>query len=100
MGTAAGGGGGGGGGGGATRKVINCCLGKASVNNSGNRTRTPTRKNWKIKEIKVVAPRLVLSLPPDSIRLSSNIRFLPAQTLRILRHHPPLVCSRPAHNLT
>ena len=30
-GMAAGGGGGGGGGGGATRKVINCCLGSASV---------------------------------------------------------------------
>src|SRR5271163_524525 len=40
--TAAGGGGGGGGGGGATRNVINCVLGRASVNSSGINTRIPT----------------------------------------------------------
>jgi len=80
-GVAAGGGGGGGGGGGATRKVINCCLGKASVNNSGTRTSTPTRATCKTNESAVVMPRLVLSLPPDSIRLSSNIGTLP-------RHYP------------
>src|ERR1700758_1796132 len=77
IGVAAAGGGGGGGGGGATRNVINCCFGRASVKTSGRITRIPTRATWKMKETKVVAPRLVLNLPPDSIRLSSNIRFLP-----------------------
>src|SRR5262250_644891 len=75
IGAAAGGGGGGGGGGGATRNVINCCLGNASVKISGNSTSTPTSSACKINEIVVVAPRLVLSRPPDSIRLSSNIGF-------------------------
>src|SRR6267142_6017620 len=94
MGVAAAGGGGGGGGGGATRKVINCVLGKASVYRSGMRIRTPSRSICKTKENNVVAPRLVLSLPPDSIRLSSNIRFSPAQTLRTLRHRSYPLCSR------
>src|SRR5580704_15184528 len=76
---AAGGGGGGGGGGGATRKVINCVFVKASVNKSGNNTSIPISITWKIKEITVVIPRLVFNLLPDSMRLSSNIRILPAQ---------------------
>ena len=42
----------------------------------------------------MVMPRLVLSLLPDSIRLSSNIRILPAQTLRTLRHRLLHVCSQ------
>src|SRR6185437_166625 len=73
--TGAAGGGGGGGGGGATRNVVNCCLGSASVINSGIRTRMPTNMACNPKEIAAVLPRLVLSLPPDSIRLSSNIGF-------------------------
>src|SRR5205085_11724036 len=73
---AAAGGGGGGGGGGATRNVINCVLGKASVNSSGSNTRTPISATCNTNEKTVVAPRFVLSLPPDSIRLSSNIRLL------------------------
>src|SRR6201997_5823429 len=72
---AAAGGGGGGGGGGATRNVISCCLGNASVNISGSKTRTPTNSACKMNEIVVVAPRFVFSRPPDSIRLSSNIGF-------------------------
>src|SRR6266446_5968496 len=94
MGVAAAGGGGGGGGGGATRNVINCVLGKASVYRSGMRIRTPSRIICKTNENNVVAPRLVLSLPPDSIRLSSNIRFSPTQTLRTLRHRSCPLCSR------
>src|SRR5581483_9447475 len=76
-GTAAGGGGGGGGGGGATRNVINCCLGRASVQSSGIRMRMPTRATCRTNEIVVVIPRFVLSLPPDSMRLSLNIRVSP-----------------------
>src|SRR2546428_7161853 len=70
------GGGGGCGCGGATRNVINCVLGKASVNSSGSNTRTPISATCNTNEKTVVAPRFVLSLPPDSIRLSSNIRLL------------------------
>src|SRR4029077_1805987 len=93
-GAAAGGGGGGGGGGGATRKVISCVLGSAFVKISGISTRTPTSNACKTNEIAVVAPRFVLSLPPDSIRLSSNIGFSVDQTLRILRHRTFPVCSQ------
>src|SRR5258708_14815504 len=93
-GAAAGGGGGGGGGGGATRNVMSCCFGNASVKISGSRTRTPTSNACNTNEIAVVAPRLVLSLPPDSIRLSSNIGFSLQQTPRILRHQPAHLCSR------
>src|SRR6185437_1090001 len=75
-GTAAGGGGGGGGGGGATRKVINCCFGRASVYSSGSNTRMPTRQICSTNDKVVVTPRLVLNLPPDSIRLSSNMELL------------------------
>src|SRR6202167_4939046 len=56
---AAAGGGGGGGGGGATRKVINCVLGRASVNSSGISTRTPTRTASSTNDKKVQMPRLV-----------------------------------------
>src|SRR5579864_82748 len=73
--TSAGGGGGGGGGGGATRKVISCVLGSASVNIKGIRIMTPTMTACSTNEKVVVLPRLVLSFPPDSIRLSSNISF-------------------------
>src|SRR6202047_3608104 len=73
---AAAGGGGGGGGGGATKNVINCVLGRASVNSRGIRTNTPTRMASRTNERNVQTPRFVLSLPPDSIRLSSNISFL------------------------
>src|SRR2546422_10339826 len=37
--------------------------------------------------------RSVLSLPPDSIRLSSNIRFLLHRPLRAFRHRLRGVCS-------
>src|SRR5215469_11581921 len=93
-GAAAGGGGGGGGGGGATKKVISCCLGSASVKISGIRTRTPTNSACRTKETAVVAPRFVFSLPPDSIRLSSNIGFSLQRTLPIVRHHAFLLCSQ------
>src|ERR1700722_7006429 len=73
--TAAGGGGGGGGGGGATKPVSNVALGRASVNSSGINTMTPTRMISMMNVNEVVKPRLVFSLLPDSIRLSSNIRF-------------------------
>src|ERR1700751_4502508 len=94
MGAAAGGGGGGGGGGGATRNVINCCFGRASVKTKGMMTRTPISITWKIKETSVVAPRFVLSLPPDSIRLSSNISFSLRRPLRMLRHRLTRSCSQ------
>src|SRR5208282_747556 len=84
--TAAGGGGGGGGGGGATRKVISCCLGRASVKMSGIRTIRPISAISRIIAKVVVRPRLVFSRPPDSRRLSSNIEFLLRQSLRKLRH--------------
>src|SRR5215472_1494458 len=74
---AAAGGGGGGGGGGATRNVINCVLGKASVKISGMSTITPIIMTCSANETSDVHPRLVLSLPPDSIRLSSNMVNLP-----------------------
>src|ERR1700751_5373601 len=93
-GAAAGGGGGGGGGGGATRTVISCCLGSASVKTSGIKTSTPINSSCKMNEIVVVAPRFVLSLPPDSIRLSSNIGFSLQRTLPILRHQTFLLCSQ------
>src|SRR6266446_410130 len=74
---AAAGGGGGGGGGGAVRVIIESCLGRASVKMRGRRTMIPiamiSRKMAKV----VVRPRLVFSLPPDSRRLSSNIRVPP-----------------------
>src|SRR5437899_557336 len=82
--TAAGGGGGGGGGGGAARNVIVIALGNASVNISGIRIIMPTITASRMNEMKVILPRLVLSLPPDSIRLSSNIYFPPAQTYEAL----------------
>src|ERR1700678_2491881 len=75
-GAAAGGGGGGGGGGGAVISVISCLVGSASVKINGNSTRTPRKRNSRMNEMTVVAPRLVLSLPEDSTRLSSNIRVL------------------------
>src|SRR5712691_8929204 len=75
---AAAGGGGGGGGGGATRKVINCCLGRASVKMRGSKTITPINAISRMIAKVVVRPRLVFSLPPDSKRLSSNMRFSPA----------------------
>src|SRR5580692_56430 len=74
---AAAGGGGGGGGGGATRKVINCCLGRASVKMRGIRTMSPTRAISRMIANVVVRPRLVFNLPPDSRRLSSNITVSP-----------------------
>jgi hypothetical protein len=40
----------------------------------------------------VVIPRLVFSLPPDSMRLSSNIKVPPALTA--LRHRLPPLCSQ------
>src|SRR5712692_1225016 len=70
---AAAGGGGGGGGGGATRNVIVIPLGSASVKISGIRTRIPMSPTCSRKEMTVVPNRLVLSLLPDSMRLSSNI---------------------------
>src|ERR1035438_9450150 len=72
--SAAGGGGGGGGGGGATRKVISCCRGNASVKIKGNNTRTPISRIWSTNESRVVFPRLLLNLPPDSMRLSDERR--------------------------
>ena len=73
--TSAGGGGGGGGGGGATSAIISCAFGSASVNSNGISTKTPITIASRMNEIVVVLPRLVLSLLPDSIKLSSNIVF-------------------------
>src|SRR5450432_2306658 len=70
--TTAAGGGGGGGGGGATSAVFRNILGNASVNNKGSNTMNPMIPNCTRKENIVVAFLLSLSLPPDSIRLSSN----------------------------
>src|SRR5579872_7500111 len=75
--TAAAGGGGGGGGGGATRRNMVVPLGKASVKISGTSTMTPMIMNSIPNETNDVQPRFVFSLPPDSIRLSSNIVILP-----------------------
>src|SRR5581483_4987154 len=94
IGAAAGGGGGGGGGGGATRNVISCCFGRASVNKSGISTRIPMRTTWMRNDTVVVTPRFDLSLPPDSMRLSSNIGNLLHGTLRILRHRLVGLCSQ------
>src|SRR4051812_35154345 len=77
--TAAGGGGGGGGGGGAASGIISWGGGRALGENKGNKTMDPMMTASKIKEKVVVLPRAVFSFPPDSIRLSSNIGFLPAQ---------------------
>src|ERR1700756_421135 len=74
---AAAGGGGGGGGGGATRNPNCTDLGKASVKINGIRTITPMIMNWIRNETMDVHPRFVFSLPPDSIRLSSNMEFSP-----------------------
>src|SRR5579862_1421643 len=52
-------------------------FGKASVKISGIRTITPTIMIWMANDTIDVHPRLVLSLPPDSIRLSSNIVVSP-----------------------
>ncbi len=76
-GAAAGGGGGGGGGGGATRESVVLLFGKASVKISGISTMTPMIMNWMGNETIDVHPRFVFSLPPDSIRLSSNMVILP-----------------------
>src|SRR5215471_8888021 len=45
---------------------------------------------WMTKEMLVVRPRFVLSFPPDSNRLSSNIGCLPAEHYEFLdtRDHP------------
>src|SRR5438270_12941558 len=93
---AAAGGGGGGGGGGATSMNIVVPLGKASVKINGIRIMTPTIMTCNMNETMEVHPRLVFSLPPDSIRLSSNMRFSPNwfRPLRILRHRAFLLCSR------
>ena len=90
---AAAGGGGGGGGGGATSIVISCWVGRASVKINGNKTRTPSSRISNTNDRAVVAPRLVLSLPPDSTRLSSNIPVL-RRTLLLLRHRHPSICAR------
>src|SRR5580698_6117316 len=73
---AAGGGGGGGGGGAVMTMPSNCALGNASVNRSGIRTITPMSAASSKNAKPLVRPRLVFSLPPDSIRLSSNISVL------------------------
>src|SRR5207244_3401653 len=66
------GGGGGGGGGGATRKVTNCCLGRTSVNHSGTKTRTETRKHCNTRDT-IVAHAFCFRCPPlVSSRLSAN----------------------------
>src|SRR6266853_418108 len=67
------GGGGGGGGGGATSQVVSCPLGSASVKIKGSSTKNPTSPSCTSVEIKPVHFWLVLILPPDSIRLSSNM---------------------------
>src|SRR5581483_11204997 len=74
---AAAGGGGGGGGGGATRNPRVTVFGRASVKINGISTITPMIMNCRMNETMDVHPRFVLSLPPDSIRLSSNMRFSP-----------------------
>src|SRR5271170_5112408 len=91
---AAAGGGGGGGGGGSTRKVISCCLGRASVKIRGISTIKPINPISRMIAKVVVRPRFVLSLPPDSRRLSSNMRFLLRQSLRKLRHRRRPLCSQ------
>src|SRR5580704_12667864 len=74
---AAGGGGGGGGGGGATRDIMESCLGRASVKMRGIRTIIPIKPISRMIANVVVRPRFVFSLPPDSRRLSSNIKVSP-----------------------
>src|SRR6478609_3302200 len=71
------GGGGGGGGGGATSQVVSCPLGSASVKMRGSSTRKPTKPSCTRVEINPVHFWLVLILPPDSIRLSSNMPISP-----------------------
>src|SRR5437879_37068 len=97
---AAAGGGGGGGGGGATRNPNCIDLGKASVKISGISTITPMIMNWIRNDTTDVHPRAVFSLPPDSIRLSSNMEFSPnfLRPLRILRHRLFLLCSQNLHS--
>src|SRR5437867_11456276 len=60
------------------------------------RTKIPMGATCKMKEIVVVNPRLVLSLPPDSIRLSSNIRFLLHRPYVLLDTAPSLFAPRDA----
>src|SRR5438270_11107963 len=71
------GGGGGGGGGGATSHVVSCPLGSASVKMRGSSTRKPTNPSCTRVEINPVHFWLVLILPPDYLRLSSNMQISP-----------------------
>src|SRR5579864_4963385 len=94
---AAAGGGGGGGGGGATRNPNWTDFGRASVKISGIRTITPMIMNCSRNETIDVHPRLVFSLPPDSIRLSSNMEISPQTAfgpLRLFRHRLLLLSSQ------
>src|SRR5437016_5514568 len=73
----AGGGGGGGGGGGAMiNNAFNCPFGRASVKISGSSTKMPTSPTCTRNEAEAVHFAFVRSLPPDSIKLSSNIPVL------------------------
>src|ERR1700752_4819934 len=93
---AAAGGGGGGGGGGATNMNIVVPLGRASVKINGIKIMTPTIMTCKANEMMDVHPRFVFNLPPDSMRLSSNMGSpkLLYRTLRFLRHRLLLFCSQ------
>src|SRR5256885_1452225 len=46
--------------------------------------RIPTRPIWKRNDRSVVAPRFVCSLPPDSMRLSSNMACFSVPILPLL----------------
>src|SRR5581483_2082488 len=88
------GGGGGGGGGGATRNVVNVPLGSASVKINGSKTKKPTRESCTKVETNPVHFWLVLILPPDSIRLSSNMPLLLGELLKLYGHRDRSICSR------
>src|SRR5215471_10322883 len=61
---------------------------------SGIKTITPNRKTCSPKDRMVVQPRLVLILPADSTRLSSNMAILPALDLKTYRHRESRFCSQ------
>jgi hypothetical protein len=56
---------------------MSCCLGRASVNMRGSKTMKPINAISRRMANVVVRPRFVFNLPPDSRRLSSNIRVSP-----------------------
>src|SRR5271157_917162 len=61
---------------------------------SGTRIITPISRHCRTNDNTVVHFRLVLSLPEDSKRLSSNMALSPCSFQPFFRHRQPAFCSR------